>query len=54
VYAAFFRPPPDGEAAHGEAPWPMIAAMMATSVLVLGFAAYAGVPLALARALAGG
>ena len=54
VYAAFFRPPPPGEAAHGEAPWPMIAAMMATSILVLGFAAYAGVPLALARALASG
>ncbi len=54
VYAAFFRPPPRGEAAHGEAPWTMIAAMMATSTLVLGFAAYSGVPLALARALAGG
>ena len=54
VYAAFFRPPPAGEEVHGEAPWPMIAAMMATSALVLGFAAYAGVPLALARALAGG
>ena len=54
VYAAFFRPPPAGEASHGEAPWPMIAAMMATSILVLGFAAYAGVPLALARALGGG
>jgi multicomponent Na+:H+ antiporter subunit D len=53
VYAAFFRPQPAGEAAHGEAPWPMIAAMMATSALVLGFAAYAGAPLALARALAG-
>ena len=54
VYAAFFRPPPRGETAHGEAPWTMIAAMMATSILVLGFAAYSGVPLALARALAGG
>jgi len=54
VYAAFFRPAAAGSEAHGEAPWTTIAAMMITSVLVLGFAAYAGVPLALARALTGG
>jgi len=54
IYAAFFRPAAAGSEAHGEAPWPTVAAMMITSVLVLGFAAYAGVPLALARALSGG
>jgi multicomponent Na+:H+ antiporter subunit D len=54
VYAAFFRPPPADGGMHGEAPWAMIVAMMMTSALVLGFAAYANVPLALARALAGG
>jgi len=53
VYAAFFRAPAAGSEAHGEAPWTMVAAMMVTSILVLGFAAYLGVPLALARALAG-
>jgi multicomponent Na+:H+ antiporter subunit D len=54
IYAAFFRPAAADSEAHGEAPWTTIAAMMITSVLVLGFAAYAGVPLALARALTGG
>jgi len=54
VYAAFFRAPAAGAETHGEAPWTTVAAMMITSLLVLGFAAYAGVPLALARALAGG
>jgi len=53
VHAAFFRAPPSGEKAHGEAPWPMVAAMMASSALVLGFTAYADTPLALARAAAG-
>jgi multicomponent Na+:H+ antiporter subunit D len=53
VYAAFWRSPPEGEAAHGEAPWPMLAAMIATAAatIVLPFAA--GIPLALARAVAG-
>jgi len=53
VYAAFFRAPAADTETHGEAPWTTVAAMMITSILVLGFAAYAGVPLALARALAG-
>jgi multicomponent Na+:H+ antiporter subunit D len=53
VYAAFWRSPPEGEAAHGEAPWPMLAAMIATAAatIVLPFAA--AIPLALARAVAG-
>jgi multicomponent Na+:H+ antiporter subunit D len=53
VHSAFFRAPRAGEAGHGEAPWPMVAAMMASSALVLGFTAYADTPLALARAVAG-
>ena len=43
-----------GEAAHGEAPCPMVAAMRRRRRCVLLFAAFAGVPLALARALAAG
>jgi len=54
VYAAFFRPPPADVASHGEAPWSMVVAMLVTSILVLGFVAYADVLLALARAIAGG
>jgi len=53
VYAAFWRAPREGDAAHGEAPWPCVAAMAlsATATLALPFAA--DVPLALARAVAG-
>jgi len=53
VYAAFWRAPPGGEAPHGEAPWPMVAALLVTAgaTAVLPFAS--AVPLALARAVAG-
>jgi multicomponent Na+:H+ antiporter subunit D len=53
VYAAFWRAPHEGDAPHGEAPWPIVAAMAATAAatIVLPFAA--AVPLALARAVAG-
>jgi len=53
VYRAFLRPPPEGEA-HGEAPWPMVVAMVATAALTVAMFFYADVPLALARGVAGG
>ena len=52
VYAAFFRPPPQG-AAHGEAPLPMVLALLATATLTIGLFFYPQIPLALARQLAG-
>jgi multicomponent Na+:H+ antiporter subunit D len=53
IYAAFWRAPREGDAPHGEAPWPSVAAMVVTAAatLVLPFAA--AVPLALARAVGG-
>jgi multicomponent Na+:H+ antiporter subunit D len=51
IYAAYFRAPPDAEHPHGEAPWPMLAAMAVTAggVLLLFFGME--FPLALARQL---
>jgi multicomponent Na+:H+ antiporter subunit D len=54
VYAAFFRPPADGEPAHGEAPWPSVVALAATAALTVALFFVPDVPLALARALVGG
>ena len=53
VHAAFLREPRSGDAAHGEAPWTMVAAMTVTAgaTLVLPFAMSA--PLGLARSVAG-
>jgi multicomponent Na+:H+ antiporter subunit D len=53
IYAAFWRAPREGDAPHGEAPWPSVAAMVVTAAatLVLPFAA--AVPLALVRAVGG-
>jgi multicomponent Na+:H+ antiporter subunit D len=51
VYAAFFRPPQG--AAHGEAPLPMVLALLATATLTIGLFFYPQIPLALARQLAG-
>jgi multicomponent Na+:H+ antiporter subunit D len=51
VYAAFWRAPPAGEAAHGEAPWPMLAAMIATAAATVALPFAAAIPLALARAV---
>jgi len=53
VHAAFLRAPREGDAAHGEAPWPMLAAMAATAALTIALPFAAAVPLALARAAAG-
>lgn len=51
IYAAYFRAPAEAGHAHGEAPWPMIAAMSisATGVLLLFF--NMEIPLMLARQL---
>jgi multicomponent Na+:H+ antiporter subunit D len=53
VHAAFLRAPSGEDAAHGEAPWPMLAAMAATAALTIALPFAAAVPLALARAAAG-
>lgn len=53
VYAAFWRAPREGDAAHGEAPWPMLAAMIATAAATVALPFAAAIPLALARAVAG-
>ena len=54
VYRAFFRPPPAGSDAHGEAPLPMVLALCATALATLALFFFPDVPLALARAVAGG
>jgi multicomponent Na+:H+ antiporter subunit D len=51
VYRAFLRPPPSGEAPHGEAPWPMVAALVLTAALTVAFFFNPELPLALARQL---
>jgi len=53
VYAAFFRAPPAGEPAHGEAPVAAVVALMITAAATLALPFFVQVPLALARALAG-
>ncbi|HLU77066.1 MAG TPA: monovalent cation/H+ antiporter subunit D family protein [Burkholderiales bacterium] len=52
VYTAFMHAPTD-TAAHGEAPWPMVLAMVVTASLTVALFFYADVPLALARQLVG-
>jgi multicomponent Na+:H+ antiporter subunit D len=53
VYAAFWRAPREGDAPHGEAPWPSVAALVATAAATVALPFAAAVPLALARAVAG-
>ena len=53
VHAAFMREPRAGDAAHGEAPKPMLAALVLTALATLALPFVAAVPLALARAAAG-
>jgi len=52
VHAAFLRQPATASPAHGEAPWPMVAAMMITAAATLALP-FAVLPLALARSVAG-
>jgi len=51
VYAAFFRAPREEGAAHGEAPWPMVAALTATATGAVALFFFADFPLALAKQL---
>ena len=53
VYRAFFRAPAAGDR-HGEAPLPMVAALCATALLTVALFFFPDIPLALARAVAGG
>jgi len=53
VWRAFFRPAAAGEV-HGEAPAPVLAALLASAVLTVAMFFYADLPLALARQLNGG
>ena len=54
VYRAFFRPAADdGAHAHGDAPAPMLAAMLATAAATVLMFFWADLPLTLARQLAG-
>jgi multicomponent Na+:H+ antiporter subunit D len=52
VYAAFFKPPREGDAEHGEAPAPILLAMGVTALLTLFLFAFADQPLVLAKQLA--
>ncbi|TAK46466.1 MAG: monovalent cation/H+ antiporter subunit D family protein [Betaproteobacteria bacterium] len=53
VHAAFLREPRAGGGVHGEAPKPMLAALVLTALATLALPFVAAVPLALARAAAG-
>ncbi|MDZ7747881.1 MAG: monovalent cation/H+ antiporter subunit D family protein [Halofilum sp. (in: g-proteobacteria)] len=57
VYSAFFKAedvPAHGEHAdHGEAPWPVVAALTATAVLTVLLFLFPGVPIALAEQMVG-
>jgi multicomponent Na+:H+ antiporter subunit D len=53
VHAAFWREPPAGEPAHGEAPWTMVGAMLASAAAAVALPFASAVPLALARGAAG-
>jgi multicomponent Na+:H+ antiporter subunit D len=53
VHAAFLRAPRAGDAEHGEAPLPMVAALTLTAAATIAFPLIAGVPLALAGAVGG-
>ncbi|MEW6690110.1 MAG: proton-conducting transporter membrane subunit [Pseudomonadota bacterium] len=53
VHAAFLRAPPAGDRVHGEAPWTMLAALVATAAATLALPFAVAVPLGLAKAAAG-
>jgi len=54
VHAAFFRQPAASDPQHGEAPWPIVVALVLTAAATLALPLVADVPLELARSLAGG
>jgi multicomponent Na+:H+ antiporter subunit D len=53
IYAAWFKQP-DADNGHGEAPWPIVLALMFTALLTLLLFFFPGVPLQLAMSLTGG
>ncbi len=53
VYAAFLKPEPAGGPDHGEAPWPMVVALVATAAGTVLLFLLPNLPLSLARQLAG-
>jgi len=53
VYRAFLREPAAESTTHGEAPWTMVVALIATSALTVLLFFFADVPIELARRLAG-
>jgi multicomponent Na+:H+ antiporter subunit D len=53
LHAAFLREPRTDEPVHGEAPWPMVGAMVVTAAATIALPFVAGVPLGLARSVAG-
>jgi len=54
VYRAFFVPAAPGEPVHGDAPWPMVAAMAGTATLTVLMFFFADLPVMLATRLASG
>jgi multicomponent Na+:H+ antiporter subunit D len=54
VYRAFLREPARDAPAHGEAPWTMVVAQLATAALTIVLFMFSDVPIALARAMLGG
>lgn len=53
LYRAFLREPPKDEPVHGEAPFTMLVALMATAGLTVLMFFYADLPIALARGIVG-
>ena len=53
VYAAFLKPQPAGQPGHGEAPWPMVVAILAVAAVTLLLPFASDVPLELARSVGG-
>jgi multicomponent Na+:H+ antiporter subunit D len=53
VYAAFFRAPDADGHEHGEAPWPMVAALSITAALTIGLFFFADLPLQMVSQLVG-
>jgi len=53
VYRAFWHAPREGDAPHGEAPWPSVVALVTTAAATVALPFVIAVPLGLARAVSG-
>ncbi|MGH8667506.1 MAG: monovalent cation/H+ antiporter subunit D family protein [Burkholderiales bacterium] len=53
VHAAFLRPQPAGQPRHGEAPWPMVIAILVVAAATLLLPVASAIPLELARSVGG-